>query len=254
MELGDESYDIPYPSWSWLSTDTHVSFIDPCGRSILPEVIWHDPLRRGNTNDVSASSLKSMISLTNSTRCAGDQPLSANWLAGVDFIDFGLLQFTARTALLNVRRVQNSSSENSKGPETDEDDADGNDRDRDEAHGLQGPRPEAATLATVYVDDGDAIASLLSPLRFFGNQKQKLGEFVLLSSNAEYVSDESCKQVVGGLDCGSIRHIDGCDHIQSHNIMLVERAQGVAYRVGLCTVTSEAWQGVQTEEKKIVLG
>ena len=31
-----------YPSWSWLSTHSKVSFIDPCGDAIASEVSWHN--------------------------------------------------------------------------------------------------------------------------------------------------------------------------------------------------------------------
>lgn len=43
----------------------------------------------------------------------------------------------------------------------------------------------------------------------------------MISSTAE-TPDENCKEISGGLDCGTIKHIDGCYHVQSHNIMLVE--------------------------------
>ena len=91
------------------------------------------------------------------------------------------------------------------------------------------------------------------PFQFFGESSECLGEFVLLSSNARHESNEACKKMVGP-DCGTIKHMNGCSHIESHNIMLIERCQHIAYRRGLLTVRKEEWVKVRTQKKTIILG
>lgn len=90
-----------------------------------------------------------------------------------------------------------------------------------------------------------------------GEEVEYLCEFLLLSANAREESDENCIKagVEGGLDCGLIKHIDGCEHIQSYNIMLIEWSGDVAYRRGLGVIGKAEWdRNAQTEERTVILG
>lgn len=80
-------------------------------------------------------------------------------------------------------------------------------------------------------------------------------EFLLLSANASEETDETCIAVEEGLDCGTVKHIDMCEHIQSYNIMLIEWSGDVAYRRGLGIIGKDEWErNVETQEKTIILG
>lgn len=90
-----------------------------------------------------------------------------------------------------------------------------------------------------------------------GEEVEYLCEFLLLSANAREESDENCIKagVEGGLDCGTIKHIDGCEHIQSYNIMLIEWSGDVAYRRGLGVIGKAEWdRNAQTEQRRVILG
>lgn len=110
--------------------------------------------------------------------------------------------------------------------------------------------------ATAYTPDGTCIANLKDFGCVFNGKPEILGEFVVLSLNAEVVSeDETCKLLPPNDQvCKTMSHAGGCKHIQSHNIMLIEWSQGIAHRRGLGTVEVGAWENVETREKKIVLG
>ncbi|ROV90982.1 hypothetical protein VSDG_07683 [Cytospora chrysosperma] len=116
MVHGSRSYDIPYPSWSWLSTNTRVSFMHPCGDSVISRIIWHEPYKLGDNDETSATWLKSVTTSKTNTADAGHQSPSTDWLSGVDGMDFGLLNFTAKTARLTIKIDQDSSTSL---PETD---------------------------------------------------------------------------------------------------------------------------------------
>lgn len=88
-----------------------------------------------------------------------------------------------------------------------------------------------------------------------GEEVEYRCEFLLLSANASEEADETCIAVEGGLDCGTIKHIDMCEHIQSYNIMLIEWSGDVAYRRGLGIIGKDEWErNVETQETTIVLG
>lgn len=233
---GNRSYDAPYPSWSWLSTRARVSFWHPCGDSLVSKVTWHTPYTFGTDDKAATTYLNLMTTPKSSTADAGSQEPSVSWSSGVKIMDFGLLHFTASAAQLLIKTSYYSSS--SAGDTEKED----------------GWKSRTWNIATVYGPNGDLIAMLEVPVSFFRGQPERLGEFVVLSSNTEVVSDERCRILSGGLDCGTIKHIDGCRHIESHNIMLIEWTEGIAYRRALGRVSVELWQNVETKEKSIVLG
>lgn len=87
-----------------------------------------------------------------------------------------------------------------------------------------------------------------------GEEVEYRCEFLLLSANASEEADETCIAVEGGLDCGTIKHIDMCEHIESYNIMLIEWTGDVAYRRGLGIIGKDEWErNVETQEKTIIL-
>ena len=109
-------------------------------------------------------------------------------------------------------------------------------------------------MAVIHSPQGKQIGTLRVPFRFFKGKSERTGELILLSSNAEAKSDGKCTEAVGGTDYGCFRHVKGCEHIQSRNVMLIEWDGGVAYRRGLCRIEKESWDDIKTETKTIVLG
>jgi len=100
-----------------------------------------------------------------------------------------------------------------------------------------------------------ASSTFLSPL--FRRKLERLGDFVLLSSNADSESDDICQapSVRTNLDDPQIKHVAGCRHIQSRNIMLIQWHGDVACRVGLSKVGEEEWKKIETRaaRKTIIL-
>ncbi|KAK7964303.1 hypothetical protein PG988_011277 [Apiospora saccharicola] len=146
-------------------------------------------------------------------------------------VEYGLLQCTARTAKILLRATRY--------PEND---------------GLEkNPRPFWVE-ATMLNRSGDSMGKMLVPDAVFDGGEEQHGEFVLLSSNAEKLYDDTCVEVTDELDCGNIRHIPGCKHINSYNIMLIRWDNGIAYRRGLATIGKDDWARIKTEKKDIILG
>lgn len=52
MVLGKRRYQTPYPSWSWLSTNTQINFVSLCGSTIVSRVTWHEPFKLADDNDM----------------------------------------------------------------------------------------------------------------------------------------------------------------------------------------------------------
>ena len=110
------------------------------------------------------------------------------------------------------------------------------------------------TRASIHDCKGNRISILDVPTTYLMEQVERWGEVVLLSSNAERVSDEWCRAADGAPECDSFKHVKGCNHIQSHNIMLIECYDSIAHRIALGMVQKDDWKGVKTETKTIVLG
>ena len=245
-------YDLQYPSWSWLSTNLPISFMDPCGDSIVSEVTWHEPWKFGdgpsdlkwvNLNGVSEDLVYKL-----------DASLLFGSTSELEIMDYGFLHFTAQTAVLNLTRAKESSgycgASEADASEVDASEAEGDKIYRDEDGTLQNRR----LLALIESPEGKRIGKLAVPAYFFNKQSECFGEFVLLSSNAEKISSESCTEVSGRLDCGATNHVNGCEHVRSHNIMLIEAYGYIAYRVAICEVGKEDWKHVGTQVKTIFLG
>ena len=108
--------------------------------------------------------------------------------------------------------------------------------------------------ATICSPQEKQIGSLFIPSHFFNEKSERTGEVILLSSNAEKKSNGECTEVIEGDDGGGFKHVKGCGHVQSRNIMLIERKGNIAYRLGLCKIDKKDWDDVKTETKTIVLG
>jgi hypothetical protein len=108
--------------------------------------------------------------------------------------------------------------------------------------------------ATVHAPDGEMIGVIDVLSNIFDNYPECSAEVVLLSSNAENVSNENCREKTGPPDNGCIQHLYGCDHVRSRNIMLIEWIGNVACRRGLGMLKKNGWAKVVAKEKRIVLG
>ena len=235
-------FDLPYPSWSWLSTNLPVSFMDPCGDSVVSEVTWHEPWKFGDEpSDLKWTDWKGV---TDNHENKLNVSLLFRSTSEVEIMDYGFLHFTAQTAVLNLRRAKESSG-NRGASEEDEDEAD-----RDDSKNLLNLR----VRATIHSPEGKQIGMLRVPSWFLNKKSECFGVFVLLSSNAEKKSSDSCTEVSGRLDCGGIKHVNECEHIQSRNIMLIEFDGDIAYRQAICVVRKEDWKHVRTQVKTIILG
>ena len=243
----DKRYNLTYPSWSWLSTNEPIQFIDPCGASIISEVTWHAPLKFDNET---LAAYMASVSLKNGGNIHDKKPMN-DLLAGPtserDVMDYGFLRFTAQTAVLTLRR---------------EEEEDGNlgarierVRDGDKADGYKREHlGDYRVRAAICFPEEKQIGMLLVPHYFFNEKSECTGEVILLSSNAEKKSDGKCIQVIEGYDCGALKHVKRCRHVQSRNVMLIEREGNIAYRRGLCKIDKKDWEDVKTETKTIILG
>ncbi|KAL7896369.1 heterokaryon incompatibility domain-containing protein [Trichoderma sp. SZMC 28014] len=230
---------VQYPSWSWLSTDTQVTFGNPCGDGIISKVKWHEPLFFDDLTGF--PSINGTLELDKQTKklFSGSKG---------DVTKYGLLQCTAETVELLVVRSIYKSSQSGQSTENSEyvfNTSTGK-------HGFL--LPSHPVPATIQFPSGETAGTLYIQNKFFVGCDQQLGQFVLLSSNAKNEADEICVEMPDGLDCGNISHGHACKHIQSYNIMLVERRGDITYRLALHTVESEVWQKVTTQKEHFILG
>lgn len=246
----DRLHDLPYPSWSWLSTNRRISFMDPCGASIISEDTWHEPIKFGGENQASYVESVDSKSLDDEYEDELNVELLAVSSPKIDVMHYGLLRFTAWTAVLALSRAEKVDGNEADGVKADGNFRDGDVRDEDETDTLR----HSWVRAVIHSPQGNQIGELKVPFLFFNKASERSGDFVLLSSNAKEKSDETCKEVNGGLDCGKIEHVNGCIHIKSRNIMLIEWEGDVAYRRGLGVVKKESWEDVKTQVTEIVLG
>ena len=230
VAVGKEPRFLPFPSWSWLSTSTPVQFFDPCGSGVVSEVQWLEPLETLDTASRYSESSLGLIS-----------PFAFS--SSLDMMSYGLLQFIAKTAFLRVTLDTVSKEESS----TSDPESEAQRLSMEEQSGRK-------TAATVHIPSGKLIGELLVPVTFFQGKKERLGEFILLSSNAEEACDKICMPVEVGLDCGSVIHAKKCKYIQSHNLMLIDWIGNVSYRCSIMMVDRKDWEEISTEQKHIVLG
>jgi hypothetical protein len=138
----------------------------------------------------------------------------------IDTMQYGLLQFTAQSSTLTLKRME------------------GKDRVTKEDRELRGGEDTASTeavpenivssevekttwvVATVHAPDEEEIGLIETLSDLFGNNSECSAEVILLSSNADCVFDESCKRQTEA-DIGCVQHVYGCDHVRSRNISVV---------------------------------
>ena len=267
---GNRLYNLPYPSWSWLSTTMPVCFVDTCWTPIVSDITWHEPFKLG---DKTMDTYLKSISPKGFTETHEDQinaSLLAETTSVLDIMDYGLLQCTAQTAVLMLRRAEESSHNSRTGYDAVRNDIYGDDVagdnervinvDQDETEQDETDQYEELSWedvrvsATIHSSSGEHIGTIAAPLHFFDEESECFGEFVLLSSNARRDSDDICKEITTGPDCGSINHVTGCKHIQSKNIMLIKWDGDIAYRLALGMVENDKWKKVETQVKRIILG
>lgn len=235
-------HSLPYPTWSWLSTRSRVSFLDTCGDSVVSEVIWLPPLKLASDLSAPAAHLphtRCTLSWPQDLNDPKDQSQGPGFPPITRVTDFGLLHFVAQTAAMIIREKTEPANEAAT-----------------EARRFRAGPPIPKVQATLHDQSGDVISSMTIPYTFLDDKSERWGEVVLLSSNAQNFTDQACRRVEWGeqLDCGNIQHVYGCSHIQSRNILLVEWVGGVAYRRGLGTVNLADWAKVETQTKEMVLG
>ncbi|KAJ9613522.1 hypothetical protein H2200_003464 [Cladophialophora chaetospira] len=250
-------FNIRFPSWSWLSTTSKIRFQDPCGNSIVSEISWHRPLQVEATEDNGGNSTGS------SGAHAGQHAeiSAAMSVSGKDIVEYGLLHFTAQTTLLSLqpaeivdnhqttlsrlKRFATQLGNRTRLPRTD--DAIPTE--------IEMELERRRIQARIQVPSGETIGQITTTGSFFGREAVKNGELVLLSSNGEGLADGLCHSTDSTeLDCGKLVHRKGCQHIRSHNIMLIEWVGVIAYRRGLTQLDKDSWAKVRTVEKRIVLG
>lgn len=236
LSFNNKVHSVEYPSWSWLSTDSPVEFESECGDCIISAVSWHKPLLFGDST------------ITTGTSTLDSHTKNFFLGSGDDVTKYGLLQCTAETVELSVAR------KHSKARQADQD---------AKAVGkhLTSHKEASCPLlgsnrveATVYLPSGESAGTVFVYNEFFDGNDQRQGQFILLSYNARKETDETCVEIHGGLDCGNISHGHACKHIQSYNIMLVERRGDISYRLALHKVESELWQKVKTRKEHFILG
>jgi hypothetical protein len=165
-------------------------------------------------------------------------------------MEYGLLQFTAQTAELCVRREVDVdehqavlsdtggsfSSDSSKfGEEMPEE---------DDRASTSNPLPRGTywVRAKIHIPSGESIGEIQVPSSFFNKGRERSGELVLLSSK----SDKSHPMTEQQARDYKSSH--------SHNIMLIEWIDNIAYRQGLTTMEKDSWAKVHTHQKNIILG
>ena len=240
-------YNLTYPSWSWLSTNEPIEFIDSCGASIVSEVTWHAPL---NFDDETLATYLEPVSLKDGGNIHDRKPM-IDLLAGPtperDIMDYGFLRFTAQTTVLTLRREEEKSEDIGARIKRA--------RDGDEADGYKRKSlRDYWVRATICSSQEKQIGMLTVSSHYFDEKSERTGEVILLSSKAEKKSDGKCIEVTEGDDLGKNEHVKGCRHVQSRNIMLIEREGNIAYRRGVCEIDKKDWEDVKTETKTIILG
>ena len=261
-DLTDGSINIlPYPSWSWLSTNVQVSFKDPCGDSIISEVTWHGPFEFKNKTSIVHSKPVSSDEFSNRSKAQLGASILAGTISKSDVMSYGSLHFTAQTAVSTIRWADEDKYCNDdfldnltmllEEAAADEAGEDPNkiERQKIRVDSLLG---NTWAKATIQSPTEEEIGTLTVPIDLFKNGPEHSGELVLLSSNAEGEPDEICQQLAG-TNGGNCKHVRGCKHVQSRNVMLIERDGNVAFRRGLGIVEKDGWDKIETEVKETVL-
>lgn len=284
-------YTLPYPSWSWLSVRNNVKYQSPCG-SIVSEVSWHDALNfeSQRTRSVHGAIMTYIQNMFGGKNWKPNVILQSQPFAD-SVMDYGFLHFAAMMA--NV--IVTSSDTKWVDPLKPVADLSVNNESRDDLipkdkamHStvkilswmqyrakefLRTVRHVSATIfaglrydsdpegialanANICLPSGEILCQLRVPVNYFGLRENRVGQIILLSSNAVEKTDKRCVISTSPLDCGNIVHAQGCEHIESHNIMLIEWKGNIAYRRALGRISKQGWAKLSSNVKKkdIVLG
>ncbi|KAI2629519.1 heterokaryon incompatibility protein-domain-containing protein [Hypoxylon sp. NC1633] len=226
----EASYRLRFPSWSWMSASTDVRFLHLCEEFVVCKVTWHKPLLIGRdaTPPICLESIEVDFNGI-SGKCTDQQAASLFSALRQEkvVLHYGLLQFTAQAAQLDIKWADVNDSDNMD-------------------HWVD---------ANACDISGGIIGTLRVPSSFFNSAKTWPSETILLSANAEDIEDEICKRLkpLDG-EWGNVVHVDGCKHVKDYNIMLIEWRGDIAYRAGLGKATQAAWDKLETRDKRIILG
>ncbi len=227
------SYELPYPSWSWLAFEHGVIYKDPCGACVMSEVEWYQPILFSYDDKTQFIYQKHILIKPRRQANASD---SSNSEAEKANVDFGLLHFTAKAATLKLRlEIKISEIKKSK---------------------LRRVRGDLRVFATIFSSSTKKRIGLIRvPYILFSTSLETPGEFILLSSHARDETNEVCKRLAADhQDCSDIVHVPGCEHIEHYNIMLIEWKEDIAYRISLTQIQKDDWEVLKTQKKDIVLG
>ncbi|KAF3025959.1 hypothetical protein E8E14_014981 [Neopestalotiopsis sp. 37M] len=263
-----DAISYPVPSWAWLSSKNGVRFRGSCG-DLVSEVSWLSPIEPKRPYNL----LSWMLLLTQASRALRRPhtlPKANTDLTNLD-IHFKYLHFSANMAHLTVKLVENSKDSDTE--------SGGNDKEHRHrlgpwwkrlfkfdrlqeamssvSHLWKSPEvapPKQMLRQAAIVFSGQEIGQFNVPKDYMRNGSERLGQFVLLSSNTEDKSDDHCIPSSSPLDCGNIIHLRNCDHIVSHNVMLVEWHGRIAYRRALVSINKEDWAKVEVQKRDVILG
>ncbi|KAI6089271.1 heterokaryon incompatibility protein-domain-containing protein [Hypoxylon rubiginosum] len=234
-----------FPSFSWLSQGGTLNFLHLCEKNVVSKVSWHMPLYHAsqamqityveaaypNINEL----LKAFRSRPTNTLLSDDTRDD-----GSVFMDYGYLRFTAQQAQLDIRREETEP------------------RKCHDYHAVEW------LDAGVYNVHGERIGAIRIFDWFLMGRDTRLGECVLLSANVTDTEDDVCKRSIVNdgeevMSKRNVTHVDGCEHIESYNIMLLQWGEHItpedymAYRIGLGKVEKKAWENLNTYERYITL-
>ncbi|KAF7536419.1 hypothetical protein G7054_g4550 [Neopestalotiopsis clavispora] len=263
-----DAISYPVPSWAWLSSKNGVRLRESCG-DLVSEVSWLPPIEPKRPYNL----LSWMLVLTQPSRALKRPhtlPKANTDLTNLD-IQYKYLHFSANMARLTVKLVENSKDSDTG--------SEGNDK---EPRHLLGPwwkrlfkfdrlqeamsslshfwksrevaAPKEILRQATIILSGEEIGRFRVPEDYMRNDSERLGQFVLLSSNTQDKSDDHCIVSSSPLDCGNIIHLRNCDHIVSHNVMLVEWHGRIAYRRALVSINKEDWAKVEVRKRDVILG
>lgn len=235
---------LPIPSWCWIAKGHRVWF-EPCCRSTVSRVTWHEPIQYTSEYDRSFDGEDLAQDPQPSAFVGPESPRTESGL-----FDFAFLHFTAQTTLLSLELDSKPDNARIFAMYA--------------KRGRAYPRGFPRVSARIYLPSGREIGQIRVPVYVFRDSIRQRREFVLLSeftgelwhqfdeNDAHHASDEHHEQHME-------QHKEGCTHKPALNIMLVEwvktqNSKAFAIRVALGRIDPSAWDKVAAAEKRIILG
>ena len=227
-------YKCSYPSWSWLSCNAQVLFVDPCGSHIVSDVIWKEPVEQGDsthTLSLPDGCFKTIAGKTGIVREVDDDPaveLTLPSCPSTKTFDFGLLRLSAYSAILDIEILGIGT------------------RAAEDSEREPFLNCDLRVGALVRAPSGEEIGHITTTLSMLKGARKSQAEFVQLSSNTEtlepspetlmrepldlnaintWIYDGDCKEKRYPNRCGrEPYHVKCCNHINSYNIMMIGRS------------------------------